>query len=212
MSEPARPPVNALVEVSLPDGTTFDSRVEDSVGQRLNLAAPLPPRLAHPLGVGDELTLRWPAGPRGRYVLPATLVATNRTGVPVWVVQPAGATEIEQHRQFVRGGGGEAIRLRRAGAPLGQSVDGHVVDIGEGSVRGRFPRVNLSPGDPVVVQIALGDLVLPASGEVRQVTVEPDAPGVEVVVVYDVGESLAQVIRRYVMRQQLLARLVAAPD
>lgn len=206
MSTPARPTVNTLVEVSLAGGTSFDLRVEDVTDGRICLAAPVPPDLSVQPDAGDPLTVRWTAGARGRYSLPATVVTATRTGVPVWVVQPAGEPAVEQHRRFVRGGGGEAVRMRRDGAPLAASVDGHVVDLGEASVRARFPRLDVGPGDLVIIQMALGATVLPAHGAVRHVDQLPAGHGVEAVVVYELGESLAQLIRRYVMGQQLRAR------
>lgn len=205
MNMPDWPARNTLVEVSVPTGQRYPSRVADAGERRMSLAAPVPADAGAP-HVGEPLTIRWAAGPRGRYALPVTLAATTRTPAPVWVVQVAGPTQIEQDRHFVRGGGGEAVRLRRVGDTGGQEAHGHIVDVGEGSVRGRFTDLAVQPGEQVQVQMSLGDAVVPATGRVLQVTTTTDRPLVEVVAVYEVPEDQAREIRQYVLRQQVLTR------
>ncbi|HEX8631554.1 MAG TPA: hypothetical protein VF755_25630 [Catenuloplanes sp.] len=206
MSTPAWPTVDTPVEVGVPTGDRHPSRVQEAGEQWLSLTAPVGPEGVEPPGLGGELTVRWAAGPRGRYALPVTLVATSATAEPVWVVQAAGAARIEQDRHFVRGGGGEEVQLRRVGAPADHTSRGHLVDVGEGSVRARFTGLNIRTGEQVWVQLSLGDAIIPAVGEVFQVITEVNTTVVEVVTVYELPENQARAIRRYVLRQQLLTR------
>lgn len=200
MTAPARPAVNTLVMITTADGQTYDSRVEELTDDGLGLAAP-----RADLATG-ALTVSWSAGARGRYALPVSVVTTSGADVGVWVVRPTGNPQLEQHREYVRGGGGELLRMRPADAPTRRSVRGHVMDVGERSVRGRFAAtdVEVAEGDQVWLQMTLGDAVVVAIGEVRQVS--GDADWVDFVAIYDIEENQARLIRRYVMRQQALAR------
>jgi hypothetical protein len=80
------------------------------------------------------------------------------------------------------------------------------VDVSERSVRGRFKGMEIKAGDPVEVRLVLDDDVVEVGGTVLRVIEQPELKVIDVVVVYDPDESQATVLRRYVMRQQLLAR------
>jgi hypothetical protein len=156
-------------------------------------------------GVGASVTLRWPAGPRGRYALSAEVLAVGRNRVDV---RSAGAAEIEQQRNFVRGGGGEPILLRRPGRAEAQ---GWVRDISEQGVRARFGGLDVRNGDEVQLAVELGTDTVDLQAVVAKVAtlrqqVPPGPMSVELVAVFTAEETQAQIIRRYVLQQQLMAR------
>jgi len=159
---------------------------------------------------GATVTLRWPAGMRGRYVLAVTVLEVGESRVQV---SPAGPVEIEQHRNFVRGGGGEQVLLCRPGYG---DVLGWIRDISEQGVRAHFADVTVDAGDEVRLRIQLEEEIIevPAVatkvGSLRQSLPRRGPMSVELVATLDPGESQAQAIRRYVFRQQLLARARAA--
>jgi hypothetical protein len=173
--------------LSLPDGTDPDTR----------------PR------IGDRVILRWPAGSRGRYAVTATVVPPpddHRVGVSVQDVP-----ELEQQREYVRGGGGERIRLLQHHDEGTAVFAGWVQDLSERGARAHFSDVRVRVGDTVWGQIELDTETVDVMGTVLRLELLPDNVGaylmrVEVVVVFDVAEQQARTIRRYVFRQQLLAR------
>lgn len=156
---------------------------------------------------GDGVFLRWPAGPRGRYALRGTVagVAGNRIDVRV-----AGQPEIEQLRDYVRGGGGESVLLVMPGAP---ERYGRVHDISERSVRALFHGVGFEPGQETHLRVQLAaDIVVEFPATVlRAATIRQQVPVrgpllTEIVAIFEQDERQAKIIRRYVMRLQLEAR------
>jgi hypothetical protein len=156
--------------------------------------------------VGAEITLRWPAGDRGRYAQEALVVALDENRVDVRATGPG---RIEQQRNFVRGGGGEQVLLLRAGEP---DTLGWIRDISEQSVRAHFADARMSEGDEFRLRIELdSDLIEVDATAARVASLRQSVPqrgpmSVEVVALLAADETLAQTIRRYVMRQQLLTR------
>jgi len=156
--------------------------------------------------VGTAVTLRWPAGLRGRYVLAATVVSVDETRVQVTTT---GTPGVEQNRNFVRGGGGEHVLLRRPGQP---DVLGWIRDISEQGVRAHFADVELHAGDAIRLHIQLdaevveADAVVLKAEALRQSVPQSGPTSVEMVAVLSCAEMEARVIRRYVLRQQLLTR------
>jgi hypothetical protein len=155
---------------------------------------------------GGSVTLRWPAGPRGRYALHGTVVTVDGNRVDV---AATGEPEVEQQRNFVRGGGGEEVLLRRPGCP---DVIGWIRDISEQGVRAHFADIDVCDGDPIRLRIQLGadmieaDAVAAKVATLRQTVPQRGPLSVELVAVLAVDEVQAQVIRRYVLRHQLLTR------
>jgi hypothetical protein len=155
---------------------------------------------------GTPVTLRWPAGPRGRYMQSGTVVGVDENRV---AVELTGATGVEQQRNFVRGGGGEEVLLVRPGQP---DTPGWIRDISEQSVRAHFADVEVHDGDQIVLRILLDpevvelDAVAAKVGTLRQSIPRHGPLSVEVVAVYTATETQAKVIRRYVLRQQSLHR------
>jgi hypothetical protein len=197
------PAAGTIVEMTVSSEPVNGVRVVQADGPLLTLSM----ALAAVPDQGATVTLRWPAGERGRYALAVTVVAIDDTRVNV---QPAGQPDIEQQRSFVRGGGGEDVVLCQPGKP---DVAGHIRNISERGVRAHFTDVVLAEGDNFRLRIALPpDAVELAATAVkvdsmRQKLPEDGPMSVELVAVFAAdNEAQAQVIRRYIMRQQLLAR------
>jgi len=154
---------------------------------------------------GATMTMRWPAGERGRYVLIVNVVSVdeNRIGV-----EPLGGTGVEQNRSFVRGGGGEPVLLRQPGQ---DDAYGWIRDIGEQGVRAHFAGLDVQPGAEVKVLVELGNEIVELKAVAVKVAqlpqqVPPGPLSVELVAIFLPEEAQARVIRRYVLRQQMLAR------
>ncbi|MEU7907868.1 hypothetical protein [Actinoplanes sp. NPDC049118] len=198
---PLLPDAGSYVEMTASDEQAARVRVVDTEGARVILSAPLaavPP-------VGATVSLRWSAAPRGRYVLACTVVEVDANLVEVEAHQQP---VVEQQRHFVRGGGGEQVLLRRPGYP---EANGWIRDISEHSMRGHFAGAVVNGGDDLRLRIQLGNEVVELAAVATKVAalpqrVPPGPMSVEMVAVFDLDESQARIIRRYVMRQQLLSR------
>ncbi|BCY05701.1 hypothetical protein [Actinoplanes sp. L3-i22] len=167
------------------------------------------PRAHVPL-IGSTVTLRWSAAPRGRYQVAAAVAAIDENRVDLRFV---GDPEITQNRLYVRGGGGEPIVMTRSGHP---DIIGWIHDISERSVRAHFTDVEVRPGHEVALRAQLGPDVVEVTGTVTKASaMRQQVPvrgplSVEMVALYDPSESDAKIIRRYVMRHQLLMRTKTA--
>lgn len=197
------PAVNTLVEVSILGGDSYRSRVEDAGPGLITVAAPLNLPAQDRPEAGTQVTIRWTAGARGRYAAPARLVELIRGAVPRWVTRPSGPVAVEQSRQYVRGGGGEPVVLLRHNPDDPSPVTGYVVDLGEGGLRARFTGTEITVGERVVVTLILDGDTIDAPGRAYRAAA---GPGAQVVIVFDLGERQAQVIRRYVIRDQMRSR------
>jgi hypothetical protein len=200
------PDADSLIELTLSSAAADEPvrgvRVIQTDGQTVILSL----TLAEVPAEGTPVTLRWPAGPRGRYVQAGTVVGVdeNRVGVEL-----TGEPGIEQHRNFVRGGGGEEVLMRRAG-----EIDavGWLRDVSEQGARAHFADVELHEGDDIVLRFLLDpdvvevEAVASKIGTLRQSIPRHGPLSVEVVAVFTTNDRQAQVIRRYVLRQQLLTR------
>ena len=206
MGPSGMPEVNTLIELAIIGGEAYSSRVEDRHGERITVAAPLDLLVADVPEIGREVTLKWPLGGRGRCSTTGQIVDVHHGLVATWEVKVTGQFRIEQNRRYVRGGGGEPIRLRRALDAEDPTVQGRVIDLSERSVRCRVSDLTIKAGDPVATWIGLDDEVIEVGGSVLRVVDKPDEKAHGIVVVFEPGEAQATAIRRYVMRQQLLAR------
>lgn len=165
---------------------------------------------AHLPRAGSTVILRWSAAPRGRYVVSATVAVADENRAELRL---AGEPEIVQNRLYVRGGGGEPIVMTRSGHP---DAIGWVHDISERSVRAHFTDVEVRPGHEVAIRVQLGGEVVELTGTVTKASaMRQQVPvrgplSVEMVALYDPHETDAKIIRRYVMRYQLLMRTKAA--
>jgi hypothetical protein len=196
------PEADTLVEMTASGDPIRGVRVVHAEGSVVTLSlalAAVPP-------VGAAVTLRWPAGARGRYAQEALIVGVDENRVDIRADGPA---RIEQQRNFVRGGGGEQVLLLRAGEA---DKLGWVRDISEQSVRAHFADVALHEGaefrlrillDPDVVEL---DATAAKVASLRQAVPQRGPMSLEVVALLKADETQAQTIRRYVLRQQLLTR------
>lgn len=156
--------------------------------------------------VGVPVTLRWSAGARGKYVLTGAVRSADENRIDVLA---ASAPKLEQNRNFVRGGGGEQVLLRRPGCA---DAAGWIRDLSERGIRAHFAGAELAEGDEVRLHIQLdADMVEVTAvatkvASLRQTVPQPGPMSVELIAVFRPDETQAQVIRRYVMRQQMLAR------
>lgn len=100
--------MSMLIEVTTSAGPLRGVRVDCVYPTRVDLSLPEALVDQGP-AVGERVTLRWPAGHRGRYALPGH-VAAAPDGSHLTVIA-RGTPDIEQQRQFVRAGGGEQVKL-----------------------------------------------------------------------------------------------------
>jgi len=174
-------------------------RVTDT-GMTLSLAlADVPPE-------GSAVTLRWAAAPRGRYALRGTVTGVDENRIDIVT---EGEPIIEQARNYVRGGGGELIAMVRPGHP---DATGKVHDISERSVRAHFTDVEVRPGTEMHLRIQLDEEIVEFAAtatkvnSMRQQVPHRGPVSVEMVAIFDKDERQAKIIRRYVLRQQMLAK------
>jgi hypothetical protein len=155
--------------------------------------------------VGAEVTLRWSAAPRGRYALACSVTSIDENRLRV---QALAEPLVEQQRHFVRGGGGEQVIMQRAGFP---DANGWIRDISEHSMRAHFEGTNVRDGEELRLRIELGSEMIDVAATSSKVAalpqqVPPGPMSVELVAIFVADEAQARVIRRYVLRQQLLSR------
>jgi len=195
------PDAGSYVEMTASDEQAARVRVVHAEGKGLTLSAPL---VAVPV-VGADVTLRWSAAPRGRYALTCAVLAVAENRLQV---EARGEPLVEQQRHFVRGGGGEQVIMRRAGFP---DANGWIRDISEHSMRAHFEDTNVRDDEDLQLRIELGSEIIDVGATASKVErlaqqVPPGPMSVELVAIFNVTEAQARVIRRYVMRQQLLSR------
>jgi hypothetical protein len=195
------PDAGSYVEMTASDEQAARVRVVDAEGRRLTISAPL---VAVPVR-GATVTLRWSAAPRGRYALTCTVLDVDENRLEV---EASGEPLVEQQRHFVRGGGGEQVVMHRTGFP---DANGWIRDISENSMRAHFEGTNVRDGEDLRLRIELGTEVITVDAKASKVEalpqqVPPGPMSVELVAIFSSDEAQARIIRRYVMRQQLLSR------
>src|SRR6188768_780237 len=119
------PDAGSYVEMTAADEQAARVRVVHAEGAGLTLSAPL----AAVPGVGAAVTLRWSSAPRGRYGLSCAVLGVDENRREREV---RGAPMLEQHRPFLRRGGGAQVTLHRPGSP---APTGCIRDISEPSMR-----------------------------------------------------------------------------
>jgi hypothetical protein len=195
------PESGTIVELTAAAEPVGGVRVVRAEGAVITLSLPL----AEVPDEGAAVTLRWPAGARGRYVLIVNVVAVDENRIDV---EPVGEAQVEQNRNFVRGGGGEPILLRRPGQ---DDAYGWIRDISEQGVRAHFAGLDVHDGEDVKLLVELGNDIVELKAVAAKVAtlrqqVPPGPLSVELVATFQVDETQARVIRRYVLHQQLLSR------
>lgn len=195
-----RPDAGERVDVGTPGRAAYPTWVDDVSGGTVTVVAPPDIPVGELPALGGAVSLRW-YNARGRHLAQATLASVSAQGDLLWVLD-LGDVEVHQDRLYVRGGGGEPVRLSAAGT----SVEAAVVDLGERSVRARFSGLVLTAGAPAGVQLMLEGERLELTGTVLRVVPDPVHPWAEVVVLFDPSEAQATVIRRHIFQSQLRAR------
>ena len=196
------PEPGTVVEMTAADDPVAGVRVTHAEGETLILSV----ALAAVPAAGTTVTLRWPAGPRGRYAREAVVAEIDEHRV---TVRTGGSGRIEQQRNFVRGGGGETVFLSRPGLP---EAAGRLHDISEQSVRAYFPDVELAAGDEFTLRVGLEPEWVEAKAVAMKVAAlarslpARGGTAVELVAILHADEGQAQAIRRYVLWHQLLVR------
>ncbi|MGN6087871.1 MAG: PilZ domain-containing protein [Actinomycetales bacterium] len=206
------PAVNALVRVAVKpeDLQGFPSRVEAVEHDPSHSA----PRLviAAPGFVGDLVTLvdgmpllvRW-TGSAGVFEVSGRLESVAAEGVKVWRVELVGDIRRTERRRYARASSSTPLRL----VPLRDTpvvvLAGWVSDLSEGGLRGRVSG-RVAPGERVRAHVTLDERQLQADGHVIDVR-EGDRHGeLELVVRFEEPVREEDLIRRWVLRQQVLAR------
>jgi c-di-GMP-binding flagellar brake protein YcgR len=215
MTEPM-PEISSPVNLTVGEAQ-HDSRIEMINGKTVVVTAPLHETVEIP-EIASTVKLGWSAGARGRYVVDAKLVSTSRVeGVPTrcWTLTIESEPLLHQRRRFVRAGGGEPVRVRATGRDV--MISGSASDVSEGGVRFRILGVKpgdewtrLDDGEAVAAVVQLGDDMLDADGAVLRTIEDHITKTVDMIVTLELSERQAETVRRYVMRQQILARRAAA--
>jgi hypothetical protein len=197
------PADGSYIEMTAYGETLSDVRVVHAEGTEVTLSL----ALADVPQPGTTVTLRWAAAPRGRYAQDAAVVGTDGNRVDI---RFSGEPSIVQARSFVRGGGGETIVLVR---PAEEPATGYVHDLSERAVRAHFTDIILRPGAEMLLRIQLDEEVVefPATAfkvnSVRQQVPRRGPLSVEMVAVFDTEDDrAAKIVRKYIMRQQLMDR------
>lgn len=203
MSASSLPPNGSYIEMTSYGETHPEVRVVHASGTVITLSL----ALAHVPPANSVVELRWAAATRGRYAQEGYVVAVDGNRVEV---RFTGRPAILQSRLYVRGGGGEPVVMSRDGH---EDAVGVVHDMSERAVRAHFTDIELRPGDAMTLSIQVADEIVsfPATAfKVNSMRQQVPAPGplsVEMVGVFDdQEETQAKVIRRYIMRHQLLHR------
>ncbi|GAB2618395.1 hypothetical protein Aab01nite_32140 [Paractinoplanes abujensis] len=198
------PDVGTAMFLVLGEGVNFRSRLESVDGETFAVTAPL--ETAGPVAYtpGQQFEVFW-ATPRTRIMLPTRLVALSDEAPFRWRLAPTAAPRQSNRREYVRGGGGAAVRLT-AGE---RALEGALLDISEGGLRCWIDEpAALSPGDELGATVSLGaEGEVEVTGTILTVREAPHGdPGLHVVLTFTSGESLAQMIRLYVMTWEINER------
>jgi hypothetical protein len=198
------PPDGSYIEMTSYGETVPEVRVVQTAGTRFTLSM----ALAHVPPAQSPVELRWAAPPRGRLSQPGHVISVDGNRIEVRIT---GTPTVLQSRSFVRGGGGETVTMIR---PDREPAHGVVHDMSERAVRAHFTGIELKDGEEMVMRIALGDeevafpaTALKVSSMLQQVPAEGPL-SVEMVAVFaeEPDETQAKIVRRYIMRHQLLTR------
>lgn len=205
----ALPEVNDLVRVCVAgDPQGQPSRVEDVIGASLVLAAPSYAGDLVTTRVGMAALVRW-TGARGLFEVDVVLDEVRRhDAVAVWVVHPTSEVRVQQRRRYARVHAKMPMVFVPCGDKPAEVVDGAGVDLSEGGLRARVAADAIGEGARLQARFALDDEAVSVLGSV--IKVRPAERQSEIVVIFDEPVADEAVIRRWVLRQQILARRKAA--
>ena len=191
------PEIGTSIFLALGEGVNFRSRLESIDGDAFEVTAPL--ETAGPvIDLGHEFEIFW-APPRTRIVLPCRLVGISEGAPFRWALVPTANARQSNRREYVRGGGGAAVRLDAE--PIDLPVEGALLDISEGGLRCWVDQpVSLVRGDHLQAKVWLGADEVELSSTIHTVRDAPHGePGQHLILTFDAKENVASMIRRYVM-------------
>jgi len=198
------PEIGSPIFLVLGEGVNFRSRLESIDGDAFEVAAPLE-TTGPELAPGNEFDVFW-APPRTRIVLPSRLTGMS-DGAPFrWTLVPTANARQSNRREFVRGGGGAAVRLDTDA--IDRPIEGALLDISEGGLRCWIDEpVPAGHGDHLRAMVWLGTAEVELSGTVHTVRDAPHGePGQHLILTFDAKEEVAQIIRRYVLAWEVAER------
>jgi hypothetical protein len=199
------PRVNELLEIVVEDGRAYRSRVEGAHDGQYMVAAPIGAGDLEVPHLGGALLLAWIVD-RSRFVLPVRWLGLTRERPPRWHVEIAGEPRVHCRRRFVRGGGGEPVRLRRVGVAVEKNpLTGEIIDISESAMRLRAADPGYDPGEHVKIGVDLRGTQVETLGRIQTIRSAEDS-AIDLVVDFDLREEVARAIRRYVFQRQLAER------
>ena len=200
------PEIGTPVFLGLGGGANFRSRLESVEGTTFCVSAPLEtagPEALHP---GLEFQIFW-VPPRSRIVLPVRLLGFTETTPFRWRVEPIGPQQVSNRREFVRGGGGTAVRLTAAEEERAAEADGMLIDISEGGLRCRINQtMPVRVGDEMRAVVWLGTGEVELTGRVHTVRPDDEGTGQQLILTFRVEEVVAQMIRQYIINWELAER------
>jgi hypothetical protein len=197
----ALPAAGTAVFLVLGEGVNFRSRLESVDGDTFEVAAPLETTGAV-LGPGHEFEVFW-MPPRTRMVMPCRLVAVSDSAPFRWTLVATAMPVQNNRREFVRGGGGAAVRLHTEEGE--RRAEGALLDISEGGLRCWIDQpLPLREGDHLRAVVWLGTGEVELSGTVHTVRDAPDGdPGQHLILTFDTRENVAQMIRQYILAWEI---------
>jgi hypothetical protein len=202
------PTTGGRLEIIFGNGNRCEVVVESCAASTLRVVARNPDVLAEPGALDVPFTVEWPAD-RSWYVRPGRGMRLIGDDPGLFRIELAGEARRANRRRFVRGGGGELIRLAEVEGEA--TVDGIIADLSEGGVRCRLSEFSGGLGDAQAVEIDLLGESIDAVGTVYDLRTLRRGAGVEVIVVYTLMEPAARSVRRYLYERELAARRAGGP-
>ncbi|MFC7527372.1 PilZ domain-containing protein [Actinoplanes sp. GCM10030250] len=200
------PEAGTPVFLALGEGANFRSRLEAVEDGTFCVAAPLETAGPAAMKAGHEFQIFW-APPRTRVVLPVRLVEITDTMPFRWRLAPIGEPQVSNRREFVRGGGGAAVRLTAAEEERASEADGMLLDISEGGLRCRISQtLPVRVGDDMEAVVWLGSGEVRITGKVHTVRPEDDGTGQQLILIFRTQEVVAQMIRQYIINWEMAER------
>jgi PilZ domain len=194
------PPINSLVDLVLPDGENFPSRIEGIDGKTFTVGAPMG-LAAKPPKTGTALEVEW-VGEDRRHAADMRLKSISGGTPPLWNLEVVSSVRTQSRRNYVRGGGGENADISRGE----QKVTGRVIDLSEGGVRMRVAEDLFEGGENVDVLLKLDGDRLSVRGTVLFVRRQPETASFDLIVTYETPEAVGRTIRGYVLKREMEAR------
>jgi hypothetical protein len=202
------PTTGGRLEIIFGNGNRCEVVVESCAASTLRVVVRNPDVLAEPGALDVPFTVEWPAD-RSWYVRPGRGMRLIGDDPGLFRIELAGEARRANRRRFVRGGGGELIRLAEVEGEA--TVDGIIADLSEGGVRCRLSEFSGGLGDAQAVEIDLLGESIDAVGTVYDLRTLRRGAGVEVIVVYTLMEPAARSVRRYLYERELAARRAGGP-